>query len=116
MSKTRLNRASRKPVYLVIAFSLLLAIGYAVYKSYFAPTPANVMVIEPAPLTYGMTTISGGLHKDSQGGFVLVLPDRRVVALDVKGIDNLDGMPVTVTGNLTQALTMSVAKITLQNL
>ncbi len=112
MSKQRNRRVSRKPIYLVLVFSLLVAICFGLYKTYFSPTPINIMAITPAPLTYGNTTISGGLHKDLAGNFVLVLPDRRTVSLDVKGVDQLDGLPVTITGVLNpNPLSMVVQKI-----
>lgn len=110
---TKLRRVSRKPLYAILGLSFALSLSYVTWNTYFRPAPASIMVIEPTPLTYGQTTISGGLHKDDVGNFVLVLPDRRVVTLDVKGIDQLDGSPVTISGILSPTpLSMAVQSIT----
>ena len=111
MSKSR--RVSRKPFYIILALSLTLAIGYSVWNTYFRPAPVTIMAIEPVPLTYGDTTISGGLHQEDDGTFILVLPDRRVVTLDVTGIDHLVGLPATIQGDLSPSMTMAVQSITI---
>jgi hypothetical protein len=107
MSKTR--RVSRKPMFIILGLSLTIAIGFSVWNTYFRPTPLTIMAIEPVSLTYGDTTISGTLQKDApigeDGTFFLVLPDMRVVMLDVQGIDSLLGLSVSVSGELAPAAT-----------
>ena len=111
MAKSR--RVSRKPIYIILALSLVISIAYL----YFRPQKVQIMAIDPVPLQFGVTTtISGGLHKDPSGNFVLVLPDRRAVTLNVRGLDSLDGSPVSVTGKLSQDLSMIVSEIVVQKL
>lgn len=122
MFKQRNRRVSRKPIYLVLAFSLLVAICFGLYKTYFSPAPAPIFLINPAQLEYGQTTISGIIQKDvpagKKGTFLLVLSDSRPVLLDVQGIDNLIGLKVSVTGTLSPSpdsfspMSMVVQKIT----
>jgi hypothetical protein len=103
MSKSRVRSSRPKTRWnLIIILVVACILSYAGYK-YFTrqkPQPLNIMVIAPSELTFGDTTISGGLHKDANGDFVLVLPDRRTIKLDVNGVDSLDGSPVTVSGYL----------------
>lgn len=106
MSNSRSRRGSRKSIYFVLTLSLLIAIGYVVVKTYFqVPQSIDVFVINPATLTYGDTTISGVLRKDSPvtsgGKYILVLEDGRPIVLDVDGLDNIIGLPVAVSGNLS---------------
>lgn len=118
MSKSR--RVSRKPFVIILALSLVIAIGYSVWNNYFRPTPVTIMAINPVPLTYGDTTISGTLQKDSSAGedgnFLLVLSDMRVVMLDVMGIDNLLGLSVSVSGELSPATTTSPLTMTVKTI
>lgn len=109
MSKSR--RVSRKPMYAILALSLVIAISFSVWNTYFRPTPVTIMAIEQIPLTYGDTTISSILQKDAPtnepGNFFLSLPDMRVVILDVQGIDSLLGLSVSVSGDLSPAKTIT---------
>jgi hypothetical protein len=96
-------------MYFILGLSLVLAIGFSVWNTYYRAQPVNIMAIEQTPLTYGDTTISGTLQKDSpvgeDGAFFLVLSDMRVVMLDVTGIDSLLGLAVSVSGELAPATT-----------
>jgi hypothetical protein len=93
---------------LIIILIIFGAISYAGYK-YFMPAPqqADIFAITPVSLTYGETTVSGILQKDSavssSGNYLLILPDSRPITLDVKGLDNLLGMSVNVSGFLLPA-------------
>lgn len=93
---------------LIIILIIFGAISYAGYK-YFMPTPqqADIFAITPASLTYGETTVSGILQKDSavssSGNYLLILSDSRPITLDVKGLDNLLGLSVNVSGFLLPA-------------
>ena len=122
MSKSRSSRASRKPLYIILALSLALSIGYVSLRPYFTPQSPQIMAIDPSiSLTYGDTTVSGILQKDSPvakpGNFILVLPDLRTIVLDVQGLDSLIGKPVSVSGNLSpapdtnSAMTMTVTQV-----
>jgi len=123
MSKSR--HVSRKPLYLILALSLTLAIAYSVWNVYFRPTPVNIMAIAPASLTFGNTTISGTIQKttpiDQPGTYFLTLPDMRVVLLyNVSGLNEIVGRPASISGFLTQSsstsypLGMSVKTITVE--
>ena len=108
-------------MFIILGLSLTVAIAYSAWNTYFRPTSLTIMAIEPISLTYGDTTISGTLQKDSPVGqdgiFLLSLSDMRVITLDVQGIDNLLGLSVSVSGVLTPAkdsqspLTMTVKSI-----
>lgn len=119
MAKKLLRKVSRKPVYLILGFSVLLSLGYVVLRPNLTLNQkTEIMQIKPVVLPLGDATLSGGLHQDASGNFVLVLPDRQVIILDLKGkgVDHLINSPVTVTGILSPDKTMQVTKITVQNL
>jgi len=116
MSKSR--RVSRKPIYTILVLSLILALGFATYRSLYTPTP--IFLITQNTLEYGDTTVVGTLRKDSPvgkpGTYLLVLSDSRAITLDVKGLDNLLGFSVSVTGYLLPAngdtpMSMTVSSI-----
>ena len=116
MSKSR-GKTRWNLIFILLAAFIL---SFAGYKYFIRQVqPVNIMVIDSLPIKFGDTTISGGLHKDINGNFIIVLPDLRVVTLDVRGIDNLVGIPVTVAGILYPAkdssstMTMAVEKITI---
>ncbi len=119
MSKSR--RVSRKPIYTILILSLILALGFSAYRSLY--TPAPIFLITQDTLEYGDTTVVGTLRKDSPvgkpGTSLLVLSDSRPILLDVKGLDNLLGLSVSVTGYLLPAdgdtpMSMTVNTITTQ--
>jgi hypothetical protein len=101
----KIRRVSRKPLYIILTVSLVIALGYAGFNYLYPPQSSQIMEIAPISLTYGNTTITGILQKDSPlnqpGAFILVLPDMRVVFLDAQGIDGLVGKVVGVSGYLT---------------
>jgi len=108
MSKQRNRRVSRKPIYLVLALSLLVAICFGLYKTYFSPAPAPILLINPVQLEYGQTTVTGKLQKDSpigqQGSYFITLPDLRIIFLDVEGVDFIIGQNVIVEGSLVPSV------------
>lgn len=123
MSKTRLRRASRKPLYVILALSLFIAISYVGFRTLYPPTPASIFLVDTIPLEYGDTTISGTLRKDSpvgeDGKYLLILSDSRPVLLDAQGVDNLLGLSISVTGYLLPTdgdtpISMTVNTITTQ--
>lgn len=123
MSKTRLHRASRKPLYLILSLSLIIALAYVGFRTLYPPQPSSIFLINPTNLEYGDTTVSGTLRKDSpvgqDGNYLLVLDDSRPVFLDVKGLDHLLGFSISVTGYLSPAdgdtpISMTVNTITTQ--
>jgi len=103
-------------MYLILALSLTIAIGYSVWNTYFRAQPINIMAIEQVPLSYGDTTLTGTLQKDSPAGvdghFILALPDMRVVELGVQGVDSLIGFTVSVSGVLSPSVA-SAAPLTM---
>lgn len=117
MAKSKLRKSSKKPVLIILGLSLIISIGYLAFRTYFTPQQTQIMEIAPVSLAYGDTTIEGSLQKDyARNIFVLVLPDRRTIDLDVKGVEKLISLPVNVSGNLSPDLTMKVSKITVQKL
>lgn len=102
MPKTK-RKSSRKSLYLILGLSLTLALGYYAYRSMLAPS--DIFVISQTPLTYGDTTITGTLRKDTavgeEGNYILVLDDGRPVLLDAQGLDGLLGATVSVSGTLS---------------
>lgn len=98
------SRAIHRPFLTILGISIVLAVMVTVWKS-TRPKPIEIMAIDPVPLEYGSTMISGVVQKDSnsaEGGvFLLALADGRAVILDVQGIDHLVGLNVSVKGNLT---------------
>lgn len=119
MSKSR--RVSRKPIYTILALSLILALGFSAYRYFY--TPAPIFLITQDTLEYGDTTVVGTLRKDAPvgkpGTYLLVLSDSRAILLDVKGLDNLLGLSVSATGYLLPAdgdtpMSMTVSSITTQ--
>lgn len=119
MSKSR--RVSRKPIYTILALSLILALGFSAYRYFY--TPAPIFLITQDTLEYGDTTVVGTLRKDAPvgkpGTYLLVLSDSRAILLDVKGLDNLLGLSISVTGYLLPAdgdtpMSMTVSSITTQ--
>ena len=124
MAKSKSRVRSNKPIYLILLVSLVLSIGYLSLRKIFTPQPSGVFFIEPTTMQYGNTTITGVLQKSSplgvEGDYILVLPDARIIILDVNGLDQLVGSDVVVTGNLVapsitnDQLTMQVSKITVK--
>jgi hypothetical protein len=111
---------------LTLIISLILAISYVAWRSYFRPTPIGIMAIDPSSLSYGDTTISGTLQKDSPvgqpGTYILIMSDMQVVVLyNISGVDSLLSKQVTVTGLLTApsstsaAMAMTVKSIIIAN-
>lgn len=107
MSKSSSRRVSHKSFFVILILSLVISICYVAWKTYFRPLPSSidVFVVSPAELSFGNTTLLGTLRKDSpvgiEGKYILVLKDGRPIVLDIKGLDNLIGLPVTVSGNLS---------------
>lgn len=103
MSKPRRSGASRRPLLIILVVSLFIAIGYTVYRA--QSQPSEVFLVQPVPLTYGDTSLTGTLLKDAPAGepgqFLLVLSDTRPILLDVQGLDHLLGQQVMVTGILS---------------
>jgi len=102
MPKTK-RKSSRKSLYLILGLSLTLALGYVAYRSML--TPSDIFVIQESPVTYGDTTVTGTLRKDTAvgevGNYILVLDDGRPVLLDAQGLDGLLGATVSVSGTLS---------------
>lgn len=126
MSKTRLRRASRKPLYVILALSLFIAISYVGFRTLYPPTPAGILMIGQAvPLKYGDTSVTGKLQKDTavgvEGNYLLVLADGKLILLDIQGLDSLVGQSVTINGVLSPStakglpMTMTVNSITPDN-
>lgn len=117
------HRASKTRWNLIIILIIFGTISYAGYKYFNSQkTPANIFVVTPSAISYGNTTITGVLRKDSpvgeSGNYLLILDDSRPVVLDVKGLDHLLGNKVMVSGYLLEAtkvrpLFMKVNTITL---
>ncbi len=107
MAKSRARRLSSKPLYLILGLSLFIALAYVGFRTLYPPQPSSIFLINPTTLEYGDTTISGTLRKDSpigqDGNYLLILDDSRPILLDVKGLDNLLGFPVTAQGYLLPA-------------
>jgi len=123
MSKSRSRRPSSKPLYVILGLSLFIALAYVGFRTLYPPQPSSIFLITPTPLEYGDTTISGTLRKDSpvgqDGNFLLILDDSRPILLDVKGLDNLLGLSVSVTGYLLPVdgdipMSMTVSSISTQ--
>jgi len=102
MPKTK-RKSSRKSLYLILGLFLTLALGYVAYRSML--TPSDIFVIQESPVTYGDTTVTGTLRKDTAvgevGNYILVLDDGRPVLLDAQGLDGLLGATVSVSGTLS---------------
>lgn len=102
MPKTK-RKSSRRSLYLILGLSLTLALGYVAYRSML--TPSDIFVIQESPVTYGDTTVTGTLRKDTAvgevGNYILVLDDGRPVLLDAQGLDGLLGATVSVSGTLS---------------
>lgn len=102
MPKTK-RKSSRKSLYLTLGLTFFVALGYFAYRSMLAPS--DIFVISQTPLTYGDTTITGTLRKDTavgeEGNYILVLDDGRPVLLDAQGLDGLLGATVSVSGTLS---------------
>ncbi len=124
MAKTRVKSRKNKSIYIILALSLFVSLGYLYIRNTFTPQSAGVFVIETTALQYGSTTISGTLQKSSplgaDGSYLVVLPDTRIVILDVKDMDQIVGSSVVVSGVLSapsitnDQLTMQVSKITVK--
>lgn len=100
----KLQRVSRKPIYIILAISLLIAIGYASFRSMYPPQTSEIFEITPSSVEYGYTTLTGRLTKDTpvgqKGSYLLALPDMRFVYLTIENIDSLVGQNVAATGIL----------------
>lgn len=105
MAKKSARHVSNKSVFIILGISLVLAISFTIYKSYLTPEPIQIMAIDP--IKDGQTIIEGviqpNMSPEEKGSFILTLRDTRIVKLDVKGIDHLIGLPVTVSGTITTA-------------
>ena len=105
MSKPR--RVSRKPIYTILALSLFIALGFAAFRALYPPAPANIFLINPVPLQYGDTIVTGKLQKDTaigiEGNYLLVLADGKLILLDIQGLDSFVGQSVTISGVLAPA-------------
>lgn len=113
----KIRRVSRKPIYVILVFSLIIALGYAGFIYLYPPQSSQIMEITPLSLVEGEAIITGILQKDSpageSGNYVVILSDMRAVVLDVQGIDALLGQTVSVTGILAlDPPAMSVDSIT----
>lgn len=79
--------------------------GLFIWKKIKAP---DIFLLEPLSIDYGQTQISGTLGKDSpigqDGSYILILPDDRIVILDVTNLDSLVGLTTTINGFLIPAL------------
>ena len=121
MSKSRGKTRWNLIVILIIAGAL----SYAGFRYLYPPQPADIFIIDPViNLEYGDTTVTGELRKGvpvgQDGEFLLILPDSRVIVLDVAGLDHLIGSLVTVSGYLSPTVDrslpmyMTVKSLTLQ--
>lgn len=103
MVKTR--RASRKPLYIILAFSLVVALGYAGFNYLYPPQSSQIMAITPAEISYGHTVVTGKLIKDAplgkNGNYLIALQDMRVIYLTAGNIDGLVGSEVMASGLLS---------------
>jgi hypothetical protein len=117
----KISRASRKPIYSILALSLFISIAYAGYK-YMMPEPesAGIFLVAPTELEYGNTTITGLLTKDASDGkagtFIVVLPDSRPVTLDAPGLDSMVGSTVEVAGLLIPGDSMFPMKMFVESI
>lgn len=126
MSKSGTRRGSRQPIFIILGISLVLSLGYVYFNASpkNSPQSAGIFVVTSAP-TYGDTSVSGILRKDSPAGvsgkYILVNEDGIPIILDSSNIDNLLGSPVVVKGNLSPSvdgvapMTMTVKTIEVWN-
>lgn len=108
-----MSKSRPKTRWSLIAILLVAAaLTYTGFRYLYPPQSADIFVVESTPLQYGDTTITGELRKDApvgeEGNFLLVLPDSRVIVLDVTGIDHLVGTTVSVAGYLSPTVDRSL--------
>jgi hypothetical protein len=87
---------------------------YFSYKSVTQPIPQSpkiFMAESGGGLSYGVSTQSGVLRKDSplgvSGQYLLILPSGQPILLNKTGLDYLVGKSVTVSGTLNPGATAS---------
>lgn len=118
MSKSR-GKKSRRNLIAIIIF--VGALSYAGFRYLYPPKPANIFLINPVPIQYGDTTITGKLQKDTaigiEGNYLLVLADGKLILLDIQGLDSFVGQSITISGTLSPAsakglpMTMTITSI-----
>ena len=116
MSKSRSRRASRKPLYLILALSLLLAISYVTLRSYLTPAPLDIDII--STLSYGPVELDGYIQKDApvgeKGQYLFVAPSTNILVIEAQNLDFFVGSKVHATGTMIPPTSTSGDKNVLQ--
>lgn len=103
MKKLRSQKSSKTKRFLILASILLVAIFSVRYYQANKPSPASVNVT--TSMVYGQAEITGNLFKETPvgvpGAYFLVNLAGNMVELEIPtNIDNLNGQPVVVKGEL----------------
>lgn len=94
------------PTKIIISLIILGGLAYSLYR--VVPRETAEIFVVSEPLTYGETSVTGILRKDSPVGepglYILAESTGRAIILDIADADPMIGLDVTVSGFLTPAV------------